>query len=143
MESKSRILGGLHFNRTRGRKARREGGGDQDNPRDEKFIRSVLEHDEHSERVQFRRVIKQLRRRAGDRSARVLILTCRCCQGREKFCELLLQIFSALFLDNTSACTSYKQIAWEREGIIPSQGGVGVLPPLHGVKMNERADSFH
>ena len=36
--------------------------------------------------------------------------------------------------------------AWRRkrgEGIIPSQGGVGVLPPLHGVKMNERADSFH
>ena len=25
---------------------------------------------------------------------------------------------------------SYKQIAWEREGIIPSQGGVGVYYPL-------------
>ena len=45
-ESKSRILGGLHSNRTRGRKARREGGGNQDNPRDEKLIRSVPEYDE-------------------------------------------------------------------------------------------------
>ena len=45
-ESKSRILGGLHSNRTRGRKARREGGGNQDNPRDEKLIRSVFKHDE-------------------------------------------------------------------------------------------------
>ena len=39
-----------------------------------------------------------------------------------------LQIFSALFLDNTSACTSYKQIAWEREGVTPSQGCGGVTP---------------
>ena len=37
---------GLNFNRTRGRKARREGGGNQDNPRDEKPLRSVPEHDE-------------------------------------------------------------------------------------------------
>ena len=44
-ESKFRILGGLHSNRTRGRKARREGGGNQDNPRDEQPIRSVLEYD--------------------------------------------------------------------------------------------------
>ena len=47
----------------------------REHPRDEKFIRSVLEHDEHSKRVQFWRVIKQLKRGAGDRSARVLILT--------------------------------------------------------------------
>ena len=52
-ESKSRILGVLHSNRTRGRKARREGGGNQDNQRDEQPIRSVFEHDAHSERVSF------------------------------------------------------------------------------------------
>ena len=98
-ESKFRILGGRYSYRTRGRKARREGGGDQDNPRDEQSIRSVLEHDEHSERVQFWRVIKQLRRGAGNRSARVLILTFRRCQGREKFCRQRLANFSALFLD--------------------------------------------
>ena len=42
---------GLHSNRTRGRKAWREGGGNQDNPRDEQPIRSVFENDE----VLFRR----------------------------------------------------------------------------------------
>ena len=36
---------------SRGMKARREGVGNQDNPRDEKFIRSVLEHDEQLEEV--------------------------------------------------------------------------------------------
>ena len=51
MLSQSRMMRGLHSNRTRGRKARREGGGNQDNPRDEKFIRSVLEHDEQLEGV--------------------------------------------------------------------------------------------
>ena len=40
------MMRGLHSNRTRGRKARREGGGNQDNPRDEQIIRSVLEYDE-------------------------------------------------------------------------------------------------
>ena len=45
-ESKFRILEGRYSNRTRGRKARREGGGNQDNPRDEKLIRSVFKHDE-------------------------------------------------------------------------------------------------
>ena len=38
---------GLHPNRTRGRKAWREGGGNQDNPRDEQPIRSVFENDEN------------------------------------------------------------------------------------------------
>ena len=37
---------GLHPNRTRGRKARREGGGILTHPRDEQPIRSVPEHDE-------------------------------------------------------------------------------------------------
>ena len=37
----------------RGRKARREGGGNQDNPRDEKSIRSVHEYDEQSIRSVF------------------------------------------------------------------------------------------
>ena len=123
MQSQSRMMRGLHSNRTRGRKARREGGGDQDNPRDEQPIRSVLEHDEHSERVQFWRIIKQLRRGAGDRSARVLILTFRRCQGRENFSELCPRNFSALFLDKMSAYISYKQIVWEREGVTPSQRG--------------------
>ena len=50
-ESKFRILGGVKPFRTRGRKARREGGGNQDNPRDEQPIRSVLEHDEQFGRV--------------------------------------------------------------------------------------------
>ena len=50
-ESKFRILGGLHHNRTRGRKARREGGGANTSPSDEKPIRSVLEHDEDFDRV--------------------------------------------------------------------------------------------
>ena len=51
MHSQSRMMRGLHSNRTRGRKARREGGGNQDNPRDEQPIRSVFENDE----VLFRR----------------------------------------------------------------------------------------
>ena len=88
----------------RGRKARREGGGNQDNPQDEQHIRSVLEYDEKLERVLFgippsvggensppndvRRVIKQPRRGAGNRSARVLILTKHRCQGRENFSGL-------------------------------------------------------
>ena len=46
-----------------------------------------------------RRVIKELRRGAGNRSARVLILTKSRCQGREKFCSLCKQNFSAQFLD--------------------------------------------
>ena len=51
VDGKSRILGGVKPVRTRGRKARREGGGNQDNPRDEKHIRSVLEYDEQLDRV--------------------------------------------------------------------------------------------
>ena len=38
---------------------------------------------------------------AGVRSARVLILTCRHCQGRENFSGLCPRNFSALFLDKT------------------------------------------
>ena len=45
------MMRGLHSNRTRGRKARREGGGNQDNPRDEQPIRSELEHDEQFDRA--------------------------------------------------------------------------------------------
>ena len=51
-----------------------------------------------------RRVIKQLRRGAGDRSARVLILICRRCQGRENFSGQCPRNFSALFLDKTRTC---------------------------------------
>ena len=51
LQSKSRMMRGLHSNRTRGRKARREGGGNQDNPRDEQPIRSELEHDEQLDRA--------------------------------------------------------------------------------------------
>ena len=50
-ESMFCILGGRYFNRTRGRKARREGGGNQDNPRDEQPIRSVLEHNKQLDRA--------------------------------------------------------------------------------------------
>ena len=38
MQSQSRKMRGLHPNRTRGRKARREGGGNQDNPRTNSLI---------------------------------------------------------------------------------------------------------
>ena len=41
-ESKSRILGGLHPNRTRGRKARREGGGNQDNLETNSLLEACL-----------------------------------------------------------------------------------------------------
>ena len=99
-----------------------------------------------------RRVVKQLRRGARVRSARVLILTCHRCQGRENFSGLCPRNFSALFLYKMNARKRNKAVAWGCGGIIPPQGargyntlaGVrGVLPPLHGVKMNERADSFH
>ena len=79
------------------------------------LVQDVPENAEHTERVLFgappsvggensppngvRRVIKQLRRGAGDRSARVLILTKHRCQGRENFCLRRKQKFSALFLD--------------------------------------------
>ena len=53
MLSQSRMMRGLHPNRTRGRKARREGGGNQDNPRDEQLIRSVFEHDEQLDRARL------------------------------------------------------------------------------------------
>ena len=72
-------------------------------------MRGCLEHDVYFEQVLFgappsfggensppngvRREIKQLRRGAGNRSARVLILTKRRCQGREKFCERSLANF--------------------------------------------------
>ena len=46
MLSQSRMMRGLHPNRTRGRKARREGGGILTHPRDEQPIRSFPEHDE-------------------------------------------------------------------------------------------------
>ena len=45
------MMRGLHPNRTRGRKARREGGGNQDNPRDVQHIRSVPEYDEQFDSV--------------------------------------------------------------------------------------------
>ena len=41
-ESKFRILGGRYSNRTRGRKARREGGGYQDNPRTRSLFKACL-----------------------------------------------------------------------------------------------------
>ena len=49
-----------------------------------------------------RLVMKQLRRGAGDRSARVLILTKHRCQGRENFSGCRPRNFSARFLDKTS-----------------------------------------
>ena len=45
------MMRGLRPNRTRGRKARREGGGILTHPRDEKYIRSVPEHDEQHDRA--------------------------------------------------------------------------------------------
>ncbi len=50
---------------------------------------------------------------------------------------------SVAALPATLGAISYYKKAREREGSNPSQWGVGVLPPLHGVKMNERADSFY
>ena len=46
-----------------------------EHPRDEKFIRSVLEYDEHSERVQFRRVIPSPKenRRTQTRSIKLFV----------------------------------------------------------------------
>ena len=40
-------------NRTRGRKARREGGGNSNSPSDEQLIRSVFEHDEQLDRARL------------------------------------------------------------------------------------------
>ena len=54
---------------------------------------------EKARRSGLRRVIKQLRRGAGNRSARVLILLCCRCQGRENFSGRCPRNFSALFLD--------------------------------------------
>ena len=51
VDGKSRILGGVKPFRTRGRKARREGGGNLTHPRDEQPIRSVLEHAEQFDRA--------------------------------------------------------------------------------------------
>ena len=64
MSSQSRMMRGRYSNRTRGRKARREGGGYQDNPRDEKSVRSVLGYDEKIERVSLSTTIS-LRPRGG------------------------------------------------------------------------------
>ena len=89
-----------------------------EHPRDEKPVRSVLEHDAHSERVLLgapprpRRGKqsaehrsaghKAIKARAGNRSARVAILTYRRCQGRENFSGRCPRNFSARFLDKTS-----------------------------------------
>ena len=67
----------------------------------------------------------QLRRTARNAVRCSQILTFRRCQGRENFSGLCPLNFSALFLDKTGARMSYKQIVWEREGVTPSQGGVG------------------
>ena len=93
-------------------------------PRDEKPVRSVLEHDAHSERVLFgapprpRRGKqsaehrsaghKAIKARAGNRSARVAILTYRRCQGRENFSGRCPRNFSAQLLDKTGAELSPK-----------------------------------
>ena len=105
---------------------------------------SAPEHGEHPERVlfdvppMFRRVIKQLKRGAGNRSARVLILTKHRCQGRENFSGLCPRNFSALFLDKTSV--GEEQFSKEAAPVracaltgaaIGREGGASVpLPPV-------------
>ena len=108
IKSKFRILGGRYSNRTRGRKARREGGGNQDNPRDEQHIRSVLEHDEQFERVFFvpRRDLGggwgATKARSGKPlRACVYYVAFRRCQGRENFSGRCPRNFSAQFLDKS------------------------------------------
>ena len=75
-----------------------------------------------------RRRVEQLRRGAEDRSARVLILICRRCQGREKFSGLCPRNFSARFLDKTSVMEEQfsKDAVPEREFMLsqtPPWGG--------------------
>ena len=105
---------------------------------------SAPEHGEHPEQVlfdvppMFRRVIKQLKRGAGNRSARVLILTKHRCQGRENFSGLCPRNFSALFLDKTSV--GEEQFSKEAAPVracaltgaaIGREGGASVpLPPV-------------
>ncbi len=120
--------------------------GNSNSPRDEQLIRSVPEHDAHSERVLFgappssRRGKqsaeqgsaghKAIKARGGEPlRACVYYVVFRRCQGRENFSGLCPRNFSAQFLDKTSVGTSYKQIVWEREGVTPSQGGVGNNSP--------------
>ena len=70
MDGKSRILGGVKPVRTRGRKARREGGGILTHPRDEKFIRSVPEYDEQSIRSVFEHDEAPSKDRGSDKAIR-------------------------------------------------------------------------
>ena len=57
-----------------------------EHPRDEQHIRSVPEHDEHSERVQFSAGHKAIKARGGEPlRACVYYAVFRRCQGREKF----------------------------------------------------------
>ena len=69
--------------------------------------------------------VLRLRRGAGDRSARVAILTYRRCQGRENFIGLRPLNFSAGFLDKMSAWERNKAITRGCGGIIPPQGARG------------------
>ena len=68
------MMRGLHPNRTRGRKARREGGGILTHPRDEKFIRSVPEHDE-----QFDRASPSTPLTSSEPSSRLTAIRCALC----------------------------------------------------------------
>ena len=108
VESKFRILGGRYSNRTRGRKARREGGGILTHPRDVQPIRSVFEYDEQFERVFFvpRRDLgggwgATKARGGGPLRACVNYVAFRRCQGRENFSGRCPRNFSAQFLDKT------------------------------------------
>ena len=105
---------------SRGRKARREGGGILTHPRDEQSIRSVLEHDEQFGRARLNtmntpsegNLSSRLTHSAGHKAIKArgaeLLRACvyyvvfRRCQGRENFSGRCPRNFSAQFLDKTS-----------------------------------------
>ena len=107
-ESKFRILGGRYFNRTRGRKARREGGGANTSPRDEKLERASLSMTNTPGECCLSLHLTDLdggatKARGGEPlRACVYCVVFRRCQGRENFCGRFPRNFSALFLDKTS-----------------------------------------